>query len=615
MMWSASPSRRFLLFAWLALAVLCAAVFLTQVNQEFYRDEDYEFLYHVASFARLFTLQESQHSWLYQVLIFFHDLLFYRHGALPALYNGIVLGILDRLGVPITVKVYQLPVALLAIATVLLFFRVLLRARIAGWIALAAASLLALSPLFAALGRGISGYIWVWIAFGHVLGLAALQDLQENGRGRWLVGFAFVNIVLGDGLFYLSIGALVAAYGLAEAPWARPFEGVADGLRRAPQRLHALLRLPIVVPTALALAGLTASATATIALSGSSIGQAIPLNSLLLAALHHAPEGAAGLASWKGMQLAVVALGEGAPLLLGVVLIAYFIRGRNRGAELAFATIASAGFGILIYGLAPHSVGTIQTYQIYTLIPFLLLAALHANRLATVSKRLRGGVMSALAVATVAAGLSMTSFVWHTRLAIWPSYFANGDFGPNKPLFGTKAAGLLTRQALVPTLAEGAGEISATVYTTGDGPTPQAPFGGFRNWFSPYLAFSGLAQKADWYAIRSGHPMDLKLDLQEAPIKSSSAVPPCTADLCVDLTIGGRSGETRRYTVLDGDRQLADLRLAGVSAKALPSGPYQARQLDAIFDHRYTRIVDIFPSRPDDRVKALMKSLLRRFGL
>lgn len=612
---SDSPSRRFFLLAWPLLAILCAAIFLSQVNQEFYRDEDYEFLYHVASFARLFTMQESQHSWLYQVLIFFHDLLFYRHGALPALYNGIVIGVLDLIGVPITVEVYQLPTALLAITTVFLFLHVLLRTGISRWIALAVAILLAVSPLFTALGRGVHTYIWVWIAFGHVLGIAALQGLREDGNGRWLVGFAFANIVLGDGLFYLSIGAMVAAYALPAAPWARPFNGIASGLRQAPGRLRNLIRLPIVVPAALVLMGLAISAAATIALSSSSIGQSVPLNSLLLAALHHSPANMTGLSSGQEMRMAAVALGEGAPLLLAVIIVALCVPGRNHGFELAFATIASLGFGILIYSIAPHTIGTIQGYQIYTLIPFLLLVALHADRLAAVSRRLRGAVMLPLAVVIAAAGLSMATFVWHAPLAIRPSYFAHGDFGSNKPIFGTKAAGELTRQALLPAFAGGVRDVSVTIYHTGDGPTDQAPFGGFRNWFSPYLLFSGLAQKADWYTARSGHPIKARLDLLETPAESRRAGLTCAADMCVDLTVGDPSGETRQYVVVDGDRRLAALRMTGVTAQALPSGSYDAARLDAAFDRRYTRIVDLFPSRPDDRVRALMMSLRRKFGL
>lgn len=612
----ASPPNRFLRFAWPLLVILCAAVFLTQVNQEFYRDEDYEFLYHVASFARLFTLQESQHSWLYQALIFFHDLLFYRHGALPGLYNGIFIGILDVLGVPVTVKIYQLPTALLAIGTVLLFFRVLLRAGIAGWIALAGASLLALSPVFAALGRGIHTYIWVWIAFGHVLGLTAVQRLRADGHGRWFVGFAFANIMLGDGLFYLAIPAMIVAYGLAGAPWARPFEGFAAGLRAAPERMRAFVRWPIILPPAVVLAGLSASAIATVVLRGSAISQAIPMNSLLLAALHHTPESLAGVATWQGMRMLAVGFGEGAPLLLAAVVVALFVRGMNHGTELAFATIASVGYGILIYGLAPHELGTIQGYQVYTVVPFLLLIVLHADRLAAAAGGgLRIASAAVLVIGLAASTLSMATFVWHLPLALSPQYFANGNFGSNKPIFGTKAAGELTRQALVPAQWDGTRKISATVYTTGDGPTDQSRFGGFRNWFSPYMVFAGLAQKADWYTMQSGHPVDLAVDRHEPPDVSKEAGLSCDADLCVDLTVSPSSGESRQYVVFDGDRRLARLRITGASPKALPSRSYQAGGLDSAFDGRYTRIVDLFPSRPDDRVRAMMTSLLHRFEL
>lgn len=615
MMRSAFPTNKFLLFAWPALTVLCAAVFLTQVNQEFYRDEDYEFFYHITSFARLFTLQESQHSWLYQALIFVHDLLFYRHGPLPALYQGVVIGVLDVVGVPMTVKVYQLPVALLAMGTVLLFFHVLLRAGISGWICLAAATLLALSPLFAALGRSLHGYIWVWIAFGHVLGLAALQRLREDGSGRWFLGFAFVNILLGDGLFYLSIGAMVAAYCLAETPLARPFAGTMAGFREVPRRLRTLICWPIVLPPLLALAALGVSAVTTLAFSGSSISQSIPMNSLLLAALHHTPEGFSGITSWRGMQLASVALGEAAPLLAVMALFGFLVKGLNRRTELAFAVIGSLGFGILIYSLAPHDIGTIQTYQIYTLIPFLLLGALNADRLAAVSRRFRMGIALTLAVVLCTAGLSMATFVWHVPLALQPSNFADGDFGPNKPIFGTKAAGELTRQALLPALASGHQNVSATIYHSGDGPTDQKMFGGFRNWFSPYLLFSGLAQNADWYAIKSGHPVNFSLGLRMTPEESQKFGLTCPADMCVDLTLGETSKESRLYMVFDGTRRLVRLRIAGAPVNALPSGSYPATKLNMDFDRKHTRIADLFPSRPERRVEALMTSILQHFGL
>jgi hypothetical protein len=314
---------------WVALSVTACIVFLLPHNTEFYRDEDYEYLYHGAAFAHVFhalpTALSDAHEALYRLTSFVHSLLFYRHGPLPAMYLGLFYAVAEAVGLPLTVAMYQLPTALIGIATVLLFYHLLRREGLTVAMACAGALLLALSPLLVALGRGVHTWTWVWIPFGQVLALVALQHLAQFGRGALWAGLAVANAMLGDGLFFLIPLAMGAAFALREQIWS-PGHIRPQSVRIFADGLKPLLCGRFLIPIVVVFVVLGISAGAVLVLRDR-LGEGFPLSSLALLAL--GKTGAPGGLNFDPIawhHYIAVAFGEGAPIL-AIMIVAVLLSG------------------------------------------------------------------------------------------------------------------------------------------------------------------------------------------------------------------------------------------------------------------------------------------------
>ena len=598
------------------LIAVAAIAYLLSHNTEFYRDEDYEYLQLAVAFAHFFQglpgAITSPDDLIYRIAVFVHSLLFYRHGPLPALYIGGFYALADVIGIPMTTRLYQLPTALIAIGTVLLFWRVLRGAEVRPSLALLGALLLCISPLLVALGRGVHTYTWVWISFGQCFAIWALQRTSPDGRGLALAAFAVLNALLGDGLFFLTLPALLASFGLRSFEWRL---SPASLLRAVPEGLKGLRPLcapSFAVPVVLTLAVIGAAAGVEY-VAGSRLQDILPLHSLGLSAFGHVSEGMGFTARlWEWHQNAALAFGEGGLVLLLLAIAGFLFKSTPpHGVAWSFAIIAGVGFGLVFYVAVPHLPEIAQAYQIYTLVPLALLIVLQAERIARMGAVWFRAATSALGAAGLVAIASMLTFVWHFNAAIFPATFGHSDFGPNKPLFGTKAAGYVARQTLLSLISNSPDRvIDVRLYRNAGSPTPVNAYGGFRNWTTPFATFAGLVQKADYFSNKAGQPVEIRTEFVGTDLPVTPQTPACNADLCVLIEPQGAVGGWRESRIVEGARRLAVIRVRLDSGPAPAPEQLEAAVLNARYDREVTRLSDTFADRPVWRRQALSRRLL-----
>lgn len=592
-----------------ALVVLAGLAFLTGTNGEFYRDEDYEYLTYATAFAQAFlhlpAALTSADEALYRLAQAGHALLFHRHGPVPALYAGLFYAGAEAVGVPLTVRIYQLPTAVLAMAAVLLCRRVLRREGRSPAVAWLGAAMLCLSPLFLSLGRGLHTWTWVWIPLGQLMALHALQDVRD-GKAGWLAGLLLANGILGDGLFFLTLPAVLSAFALRDWRWSATPAAITAALRGGGAAMAPLLNRRLVVPVAVALGLLAVSGIATVLLRDR-VGSTVPLDSLALLALgnHGEAAGALNLSPAAWLHYATVALGDPAPLLLAFVVAVVVLVPWRRPAGVvgSFAIIGGGGFCAVFYVASPYSDGTLQTYQIYTVLPLVLAVALSVARLTAVRPRLERVVPWLAVLMLLSMAGSALHYISESGTALQRRLLAENDFGADKPLFGTKAAGGMVREAIAEQVRRAPDQpVTVDLWRGQGGGTPFNRFGGFRNWTSPFVAFSGLGQKGDYYANFAGRPVTITTRVNEdIPVGESD----CGADLCVKVDFGAACGAAQQ--IVDGKRILAAVVLCDGAVR--PAARLDGRQLSAEFDRRWSHLADIFPDRPQDRRVAILSRL------
>lgn len=237
------------------LVIFSATLYCVDPNNDWVGWNDLYSTREAVNFAEAFLWTPddlaSVSSFLAKLALIAHSFVFYPHGPIPPLYFGVFYGVLELIGVPFTVFLIQVPVALLGAVTVVLLYRVLRRDGVSTGLAVAATLLLVFSPIFMGNSRSIGSYWAVAIPFVQVLALFALQRLDTGGRGRWLVGFAFLNIMLSDVLSFLVFMALLTAFLCVGIVWWRRTAEFKASVRRMVGRAGLLSPWPVWIPTIL----------------------------------------------------------------------------------------------------------------------------------------------------------------------------------------------------------------------------------------------------------------------------------------------------------------------------------------------------------------------------
>jgi hypothetical protein len=587
------------------VAALCVAIFVSSLflftfkrNVEFQGDDDYMYFWDFALYSKIRFLPEH---WTRAGLVQFGKLtikpfLHAPHNLMPAFAFGCYYRLLDAIGVPFSVRVIHSPMALMSALTCSLFFLLLVMSGFEIRWALSGTLLLMFSPIFSVAARAIAQYFTLAIPFSHVLALVGLQSLSDRKSSKVFAGLVLLNVALTDMLFFLTIPALAVAYALRDAP-----PGL---LRSSPKVLLATIweNMRPLREKVVCLPALVAAVWWVLVTAGSFIAAAMhvwhPTTPLSRLFIHSGMAGSMLFGEPTALHNYMVYLFGDAFLYIFVLLIAayvLFLRGKVSGFLWAYAVIAGAGYGILWYVLTGKHDFVMFCYQIYVLVPFLLLTLCILRSLRLHYPKSGPLVLAVLLVMGVSAVAGHLSCVWRLPLALSPSAYTQTLQGMNNPNRGTKAIGYLVRQILNST------------WTT----KPTQPV---RIYMSPrsssLVAFSGLMMNGAYYAKQHGARPNMTVenleDVRKVVPIGESQIPP----LCMILDFRSSTGRpdsllgqpapdtVARYDVTSGGRVIASLFVIPssiITREVPPPGTYSFDSLDFAFYHAYHTLMDFFP--------------------
>lgn len=603
------------------LFVVAIVLYTTQPFPDFFRDEDYETGYQAASFFWSFIPDFKNmgivDSLLYQAGMFAHSLLFYRHGAVPAIYFSLIFGVFDVLGLTFSAYILGLPTAILAAFSSVLFHNILRRAKVKSWLALAGAMAFIFSPLFAGLSRGIGTFVWIGPIFSLLLCLTALQRLDMSWSSRIFLGFAFVNLMLSDALFFLTLAALIVSFGLRHADYKNSLKRPLYFASQFKNELRPILMLATMVPVVLTLLALISSALFVVKFSAALSGT-IPLNSLLLATGKHSSFGLEGLifdGHW--ITYPSILLGEAAPLFICLALLSLAWRAHRSPHVFlwTFATLAGLGYGILIYVVKPPNIDVAHGYQIYTFIPLLIFLVLAADRFASIGVRAERLVKVAAGVFLISAIASCGAYLFKLPLALSSEFYAE-VYGVSKPDFGTKAAGHISRRIIELNLRQNPdANISVDVYRDPNRPFPPRNYGGFMVYSTPYQENAGVLQNGDVFAHRlnmTPHITTTVMDITNETTPTPALN--CPAEFCAIIRTADNDNFVI-YDIFNEEKFLARIYVAAQVPTDLKPGRYQTQPLNQAFDAANTHIEDFYPPRTTKNKQHIITALKQRLGL
>lgn len=596
-------------------------LYTAQPYADFFRDEDYEMGYQAASFFWSFIPDIENmgviDSLLYQAGTFAHGLLFFRHGAVPAIYISLFYGLFDVFGLTFSAYLLGLPTAILGAGSSVLLYNILCKAEVKVWLSLAGAIALVLSPLFAGLSRGFATFVWVGPIFSLLMCLAALQRLNTNRGSQLFLGFALINLMFSDALFFLTVAALVVAYGLRHADFKTGLAHPLSFLTAFKNSLRPIWAWPIMFPVAFALFALVSSALF-VTKFGAALENVIPLHSLLLATSKHSSLGLQGLVlDGHWITYPSVLFGEAAPFFILLALTSLIWRAPRSPRVLlsVFSALAGIGFGILIYLVKEPNADVIHGYQIYTMIPLLIFLVISADRASRISVNAERWAKVAAVGFLISAGASCGAYLFKLPLAISPEFSAE-VFGVSKPEYGTKAAGHISRQIIEFNLQKNPGtEVIVDTFRDSKRPFPPKNYGGFRVYSAPYQVNAGILQNGGVFAHRlniTPHITTTVMGFGDDVFTTSR--PNCPAEFCVTIRTTD-TGEYELYDIFDEEKLLARLYVAAQIPSDLEPGRYQAKLLNQAFDAANTQIEDYYPPRPLEKKQRIITTLQQRLGL
>jgi hypothetical protein len=568
-----------------ALFAGCAIAFLVYPNKEFLGDDDYLYMRGFVGFAKLILPAYFTRSGLTGLEAYGRDLLdqvfFLRHGPFPSLLFGAWYAGWEALGLPFSFFFYRLPIALLASLVPVIFYRVLRNCRYGVMLSLLAATILAASPIYFGAARGVATYFAIGVVFAQALAVWALQRLDRAPDRPVVPGLALYVLVCSDPLFFLALPALLLAFALRNASLVC--------LIRAPNRMLGIirdgaapLRQPwLWVPPAVAIIALVTATIVAEIVNRLNIFGYDRLTSL--SSIFRAHAAAGGHFESLGSRLLLqgaMTFGELAPIatLVTVVLLVWRRGHPIKGMEAWFGLIAAIGYGILFYGLTPSPYWTTVLYQIYLIVPLLLLLITITGM--SVSRHASTLLLSVLLASSIAG---TAAFVWHQPTVHQRELTSYVTHGTSHPNHGSKALGYLIREALGTAMSRTSELPMSVTIRAPDGPTSA-------------LAFSGLMFDGEYFRFRFRRAPAIAV-VQELPDGDSGS---CAAALQARVTVGhdrNRAAERLVQCVLDGDRPIVAVTVVAPSGM-LPedqASTYQLTELEARFDARYGRLLDLFP--------------------
>lgn len=509
-----------------------------------------------------------------------------RHAPLPALTHATFYAAAHLLHLPFSLTLLQLPTEVTGIVSVLLCYGLLRRQELHRPLSLAGALLLLFSPVFAMCSRGLATYFLVNVPFAALIALWGLASLAQSERPRWWIGLALAQVVVADLIWFVTLPLLLAAYVMSQPDWR-------GGLRTL---LAPRIFLPVVATAALLLLA-----------TGWAVGHGLstPLSKLFTEHGAKVSQGGALITSPGELVISLAfLLGTAFPVLLPAGLVARSWLGRPSRPRVltAFGVVGSVVYGILFYGLTSERDFVKLCYQVYLLIPLILLSLALAKGLSTRRGVTRRVTACAVTLLLLLELLACITFIWKVPVSPFSNHFGDWAHGTVAPNRGTKAAGYVVRRWLEATWRLNPGQpvtVMAAAYNTS------------------FAVFSGInAGEKGWaYVPEFGLSRPLRV-LYPVPALQRPAPP--GQDLApmvylIDLTGQARDATTvaallaspslLTYRIRSLDRQngSALVYILPLHAAAPQSAPedLEMSSLESAFDRDYTSYSDFFARLPN----------------
>jgi len=578
-----------------------------QRHVEFIGDDDFRSVQRIARYG-MYDLVPDQFS-LSGLLewgrINFQILFNEFHGPCPGLYIGPLFRLFDLTGIPISSTSLHFPMALLSALTVCLVYILLIREGFSTSLSFLGTLIFLISPVFSQASRTTCYPYIVTIPLNQALILLALQKFRMDKKHQLLAGAALLHILLSDTIFMLTIPAVVAAFALREMPGLSTFHSFRSFFSYLKLKAGPLLTWRIwFIPAVIVLLMVVFTV---LTFAGEVPGQwerkygyyTTQLYRIL--ADHLSPGNTEPAVAYFSLTRLVsywvLLLGEAFPFILPFALLAgiQIIRKRKAtGVVWSFTLIAGAGYGIMWYLLFGYEIGVPYAYQIYLLLPFLLLVLFAARIIIREKARLKPLVFLILAILLISATMSNLHWIWRkVPLFYTPSALINYRMhGVARDNLGTKGIGFLVREVINRQLGKGEHE-TVRVWIV-------------RNYSNSVRAFSGLIDDGrrirDEYGVKA-EIQDVKNveELERYLPDDIANTIECTSPECVVIDFRGRDRSTRfsKYDVISesGDKILGSVFVFPAiddSTFYLQSSVYRTDCLEALFDARYYRLKDFF---------------------
>jgi len=513
------------------------------------------------------------------------------HNLMPALAFGFLYRILDALGVPFSVALIHFPVALMSAICCAVFFLLLRKLGFDLLTAILGTLILIIAPIFSMNSRGIATRFLAVLPFSQVLALYALQNLSDRKSTRVWAALALLNAALSDVLFFLTVPAFLVAYGLRKTSVGEFLRSPRASLAAAWENAKPLRNKLILLPLACVLVWWVALTIA--AIVAAHFGVWHPETPLYRLGSHTAHTGSMLFQHPAALHnYASVLAGEAFLYIFLAALAVYcfFVKDRITGFAWSFAVVAGLGYGTLWYVLCRDDWGVRHYYQIYVLVP-LLLILLHVFRaIAQQYPKSKYILRVGLCIILLFAGLGNLSYIWNIPLAIHCPAYNEWTHGANYPNTGTKAVGYLVRR-ICETACNQQQLQSIRFY-----PKPRS---------TSLEVFSGLMFDGRWYEERCGVKPRVTIEEMDDPAKVLPLAGEEIPALCVLLDLRPSTSSASlsskdyvRYNVLSDGVLMASLFVLPPNSGRpddLKPGDYTLDSLDQRFDATYRRFVDYFP--------------------
>ena len=526
------------------------------------------------------------------------QILFYdAHGPMPGFIIGPFYRFADIIGIPITEKVFHLPMALIAATTVTLFYILLRKNKIDITISIVSSLLLLLSPLFSSMARSLAAYHILIVMFNQVLALLVLSVYKDTKRYNIIIGLVILQIAMSDTIFLFTIFVLLASYYLQNIDIYQLLKNPKLSLLKSIETIPSLYRKAVFMPVMIWVSILSIA-------TALRYFNVLSISTSFLRILQKTSPG------YRVNQAGFIDILESISLMWGelfVFLLPLFLlflfyslfKLKVRGILWKYSLIATLSYSILVYVIFRGTGDALDVYQSFIIVPSLLFIVLLTDLYLKKGGRFSRYVLSLfyiLMIVSVSIGNISYNFKKPYRILFDKIYSKDRNYHSVRERVGIKATGFLIRE-VVEIAANKQVADSIRVRST------NLPY--------PLRVYGNLLNTSSGYRIT--RQFGIQVNIQDRNIESDPGIADkysfisCSADLdrsivVLDLVGYNKDVNSSSLDVLKYDVLLDGMVLYSIyvvlnksEKKYFPdSGNFDCLDLEKAYDSKYNRLADYF---------------------